>query len=78
MQYGNGRFGLAILDYEIGEDFIDVEFKSGTIYKYDYEITGKENVEAMKQLAESGEGLTNFITKNVKDLYASKKFNINQ
>lgn len=63
--------------YQIGNNFIDVEFsesRSGgaTTYKYTYASAGSSNVEHMKQLAQAGSGLNSFINKEVKDLYASK------
>lgn len=56
--------------YEIGIDFIDVQFKQAIkIYRYSYESAGKDNVEIMKALAKSGDGLNSFINKNARTLY---------
>lgn len=58
--------------YEIGSDYIVVEFKTGRsrCYKYTYSSAGMNDVERMKQLARSGDGLNEFIGKR-KD-YADK------
>ncbi len=59
-----------VLSYEFGADFIDVQFK-GTpkIYQYSYQSAGRENVETMKVLAKSGDGLNSYINKNARNLY---------
>lgn len=43
--------------YEIGDDYIIVEFGGGRHYMYDYQTTGEKAVEVMKELALSGRGL---------------------
>lgn len=64
--------------YEVGDDYITVKFSTpsrsgGTLYKYSYASAGEENVEAMKKLAEEGEGLSPFVTANTRKLYESKE-----
>jgi hypothetical protein len=51
--------------YEIGNDYIIVEFKHGRyrFYKYTYARTGMHDVEEMKRLAHLGEGLNSFIAR---------------
>lgn len=63
-----------IESYEIGEDFIIVEFKNGRdrFYKYTYGSAGSSNVEQMKRLAQLGDGLNSFISTN-KPNYESKR-----
>lgn len=56
--------------YEIGDNFIRVQFDSGAIYLYTNESAGAQNIEQMKVLAQTGEGLNSFIMKNVKTGYA--------
>jgi len=63
----NGDSG--IYGYETGDDYITVQFKTGAVYKYTYQSAGKDNIETMKILAESGNGLNSFINKYVKNLY---------
>lgn len=56
--------------YEIGLDKISVKFRNtAKIYVYSYISAGKENVEHMKKLAQSGDGLNSFINLNVKYKY---------
>jgi len=67
-----------VIKYQIGPDFIIVEFKvpsrSGfTIYEYSYTSAGQSNIEHMKELATQGFGLNTFINENVKELYREKK-----
>jgi hypothetical protein len=47
-----------VLAFEAQPDAIDVEFTSGWVYRFSYEKTGALRVERMKQLAESGHGLS--------------------
>ncbi|WP_417822832.1 hypothetical protein [Thalassospira lucentensis] len=69
----NGDSGVE--SYETGDDWILVTFSKGQQrhYTYTYEVTGAENVEHMKQLAASGDGLNSFINKHVKRLYSHKE-----
>lgn len=61
-------------NYEIGEDFIVIEFKNGRdkFYKYTYESAGLNNIEEMKRLAQCGDGLNAFISAN-RPGYESKR-----
>ena len=54
---GVGRF-------EIGRDFIKVEFEKGEKYLYSYKSAGKITIEEMKKRALANEGLSTFISKN--------------
>ena len=47
--------------YSIGEDFIDVQFNGGALYRYSYLSAGREKVEQMKRLAIQGVGLNSFL-----------------
>jgi hypothetical protein len=74
--YKNESGRSSVLQYEIGNDFIIVEFKtpskSGkTTYKYTYESAGKDSVEEMKKLAIIGGGLRTYILAKVHDSYES-------
>lgn len=55
------------------EESIVVKFKSGTspYYEYTYASAGSSNVEQMKVLAESGDGLNSFINREVRKRYSS-------
>jgi len=68
----NGNSG--IVTFEIGPDFIVVQFEKGAqrTYKYDYANTGQDHVEKMKRLARQGYGLNSYINLHVAKAYASK------
>lgn len=70
--YKNLGGDSGISSYEIGDDYIKVEFNDSSIYLYNYVSAGEDNIEQMKQLAEAGEGLNSFINKHVKNKYAEK------
>ncbi|WP_373071166.1 hypothetical protein [Sulfurimonas sp.] len=55
--------------YEISSDRISVKFKGGSVYVYSYQSAGKDNIEHMKKLAKTGDGLNSFINLNVKYKY---------
>lgn len=56
--------------YEFGEDYIAIQFKvTHKVYRYTYRSAGRNNVQTMKSLAQSGDGLNSFINRNVKYLY---------
>jgi hypothetical protein len=59
--------------YEIGEDFVRVQFSTGAIYLYTESSAGSANIEQMKVLAEKGNGLNSFINTRVRKLYARKE-----
>ena len=60
-----------ICAYDYGDDYIIVEFKDGSQYKYTYGSAGVSDIEEMKRLADCGDGLNSFISKNKPD-YARK------
>lgn len=66
-----GDSGVAA--YEIGAEFIRVEFKDGSIYLYTYSSAGSHKIEHMKQLARGGEGLNAFINTDVRKAYERKE-----
>lgn len=61
-----------IVGYEIGPESITVEFDDGSIYVYDYESSGRQSVEQMKDLASAGQYLNSFINRFVRKKYAAK------
>ncbi len=65
-----GNSGIAA--YEVENDSITVQFSDGSIYLYTAQSAGSANIEEMKLLASSGEGLNSFINRCVKTRYASK------
>ena len=66
-QYTDSDNNSNISAYDYGDDFIVVEFKDGSEYKYTYASSGSDNIEEMKKLAEHGDGLNSFISKNKPD-----------
>jgi hypothetical protein len=71
-RYQSRRGDSGVTRYASGPDYIVVEFKSNEAYRYDYSAPGRDAVETMKQLAETGEGLTTFINREVGANYAEK------
>ncbi|MCY3627715.1 MAG: hypothetical protein OXG88_08755 [Gammaproteobacteria bacterium] len=63
----NGNSGVDA--YEIGDEFIRVQFTSGAIYLYTYVSAGADNIEHMKILAQDGAGLNAFINTTVQNGY---------
>jgi hypothetical protein len=70
--YGDHARQHGVVAYEVGPDSIDVEFTSGWVYRFTYDRPGQLRVEHMKDLAQSGRGLSTFISRYVKNRYASK------
>ena len=64
-RYRNLGGDSGIVAYEDGADFIRVQFSDGSIYLYNYTTPGANDVEHMKQLAETGQGLNSFISRVV-------------
>lgn len=71
-RYRNTGRNFGIRAYEIGEDFIIVQFVDGGTYLYNNSSTGSSNVEKMKVLAMRGQGLNSFISVTIRKSYASK------
>ena len=55
--------------YEIGVDFIRVQFSTGAIYLYTYASAGQDKIEQMKVLAQTGNGLNAFINTHARRSY---------
>lgn len=72
VRYKNLSGDSGVSAYEIGDDYIKVEFSDGSLYLYNYESAGSQNIEHMKTLAENGSGLNSFINTTVRKNYASK------
>ena len=71
-RYRNLGGDSGVSEYEIGDDYIEVEFSDGSLYLFNYESAGSQNIEHMKTLAEKGSGLNSFINTTVRKNYASK------
>jgi len=68
----NGDSGVS--GYECGDDWIRVQFKKGGTYEYRSSRIGSAHINAMKRLANAGDGLNAYINANqdVKVGYSSK------
>jgi len=58
--------------FELSPRSIVVEFQDGARYEYTEEITGIAKVRAMRQLALAGQGLSTYISQQVRERYAHK------
>ncbi len=50
--------------YEIGKNYITVEFSDGSVYQYTYVTAGTATVEKMQELARESQGLSSYITQH--------------
>ena len=55
-RYKNLSGDSGVVAYEIGSDFIRVQFSDGAVYLYNYTSAGLHNIDHMKQLARNGQG----------------------
>lgn len=72
IKYQNYGGNSNVLAFKIGGDYIDVQFADYSIYRYTYRSAGVSNVEAMKELAQSGSGLNSYIMRYCRTLYEKK------
>ena len=71
--YANLSGKSGVRSYYMGVGFIEVTFKDGSTYRYDYPTTGKTMTDEMQNRARAGYGLNRYITKVVRTRYASKR-----
>ena len=71
--YKNIAGGSGVKAYEIGPDYITIEFSDGSVYRYTYASAGQENVERMKGFAQAGQGLNTFMNTTLSKLYERKE-----
>jgi hypothetical protein len=72
-RYRNLSGDSGVTHYEIGLDYIRVQFEDGSIYVYDYSRPGQHHVDEMKSLAVAGPGLSTYISQHVRKAYARKE-----
>lgn len=72
--YANLDGRSSIEGYDEAYDSITVYFTDGSAYEYTYDSAGVDNVEEMKELAHSGEGLNSFIMRNVRNGYSRRVY----
>lgn len=71
-RYQNLAGNSGVAAYDLGRDFIRVQFIGGETYLYTYESAGAAVVELMKTLAQQGRGLSTFISRTVKSAFTAK------
>jgi hypothetical protein len=71
--YANLSGDSGVRAYRNGPGSITVEFQDGATYLYTYASAGRTHVEAMKQLAMRGQGLSTYIARHVREAYASRQ-----
>jgi hypothetical protein len=68
-RYLNLSGDSGVTGYELGSDYMLIEFRTGARYRYSYASAGAEHVERMKALAVEGRGLCAYISRHVHDRY---------
>jgi len=65
-QYANNGGDSNITAYENGNGYIKIQFASGkeTLYTYTNTSAGSQAIHHMQSLAEAGQGLNSYISKN--------------
>lgn len=71
-RYANRSGHSGVVAYELGADSITVKFTGGDRYLYTEDSAGAVHIARMRELAESGRGLSTYISQHVRDRYASK------
>jgi hypothetical protein len=71
-RYRNLDGHSGVTAYECGDGFIRIRFVNGDVYEYTDEVTGREHVANMRQLARAGEGLATYVSRFVHEAYARK------
>ena len=59
-----------IVEYEYGSNWIHVHFKNGGLYEYKSSSVAIRQIENMKQLAESQDGLGTYINANRSEVHS--------
>lgn len=72
-RYRNLSGDSGVASFEMGPDFIRVQFTDNHVYLYNNAATGEANISRMKALAVQGKGLNTFINQEVKHEYAVKE-----
>ena len=71
-RYLNRSGESGVVAYELGPRNIAVRFVDGSVYLYDADKPGAEQVDEMKRLAQAGRGLSSYISRCVQQNYARK------
>jgi hypothetical protein len=72
--YQNRSGDAGVVAYDYGPDWIRLKFARGHTYEYTAGNVGPADLETMKRLADSGDGLTTFINQHpsVKNGYSRR------
>lgn len=73
VRYMNGGGDSGVIGYEIGAGFIRVKFSTGAQYRYSIASAGSHHFQVMCRLAENGQGLNEYINRNVKYGYEARE-----
>jgi len=71
-RYANLSGHSGVVAYEFDADSITIKFAGGDRYLYTKDSAGAAHIVRMCELAESGRGLTTYISQHVRDRYAKK------
>jgi hypothetical protein len=71
-RYKNLGGDSSVVAYEIGNDSLTVQFSDGSVFLYNYQSSGRSNIEQMKALAIAGNGLNSYIIRHVKKAYSAR------
>lgn len=67
--YKNLSGDSGVVEYETGDDFIKVRFKtSNKVYVYTHHSAGATHINEMKRLADIGQGLATYLAQNTRVL----------
>lgn len=72
IEYRNQEGTSGIRKVDIADSHVDIEFKSGGVYRYTESSVGTANLVVMKTLAKAGRGLNRFINKHVRYKYQER------
>ncbi|MDR7297384.1 hypothetical protein [Pelomonas aquatica] len=71
-RYANRNGESGVVAFATGPRGIAVQFVDGAVYVYDLERPGRAHVTEMKRLARAGQGLSTYISREVRDNYAKR------
>lgn len=71
-RYTNKSGNSGITAFEVGKNYIIIQFKDGGKYLYNEVQPGKNHVQQLKFLAEEGKGLATYINQHVRENYFEK------
>jgi hypothetical protein len=71
-RYKNLSGDSGVVQYQLSEGTILVQFSDGSLYEYTNESAGGNAIAAMHRLAVAGRGLSSFISTTVSKKYSRK------